>query len=109
MDLGLDPVSKATTEEKCLCRKDAIEDLFFMCVKTDENGVITLFKSTGSKGGHLIHNAGSRRAKNAAHKEAMGNIRKFIYKRFHHYLGRVSDLHAEHFTDLMVNYRPHNF
>ena len=39
MDLGLDPVSKATAEEKRLRCKDAIKGLFFVCVKTNENTV----------------------------------------------------------------------
>ena len=102
MTIGLDPISKATAEEKRLRRKDAIEGLLFLCVKTDVNDVSTLYKPTQSKGGHLIHNAGSRRVENAAYNEAIDDVRKFIYKRFHHYLGRASDLHAEHFTDLVV-------
>ena len=81
-----------------------MESLFFVCINTDEHSIQTLFKRTRNKGDLLIHKAGTRKAENATHEEAIDDVRKFIYSRLCHYLGRVSDLHAEHFTNLMVNF-----
>ena len=76
-----------------------------MCVNTDKHAIQTLFKPAQSMGGILIHKTGTRKVENAAYKEAIDNICKFVYSWLHHYLDRASDLHAEHFTELMVKYR----
>ena len=79
MDLGLEPPTKMTTEERSLQCQSNIECLFFVGIKTDADDNPTLVMLICLPKGELVHKAESKVAQNSAYTEGIDDTMTTVY------------------------------